>query len=89
MLSVGSKTPQLSIELSTSDEHTPGSTIQLYEIIGLNVSIAIPEVSTMMHAQVVKYQVCAHSCTTMFLIHTIGTDLFTDCRTQSNWDVIS
>ena len=47
MLSVGSKTPQLSIELSTSDEYTPGSIVQLQEIIGLNVSITLPEVSTL------------------------------------------
>ena len=48
MLSVGSKTPQLSIELSTSDEYTPGSVIQLQEIIGLNVSVTLPEVSATM-----------------------------------------
>ena len=47
MLNVGSKTPQLSIELSTSDEYTPGSIVQLQEIIGLNVSITLPEVSTL------------------------------------------
>ena len=46
MVSVGSKTPQLSIELSTSDEHTPGSIIQLQEVISLNVSVTLPEVST-------------------------------------------
>ena len=47
MLNVGSKTPQLSIELSTSDVYTPGSIVQLQEIIGLNVSITLPEVSTL------------------------------------------
>ena len=46
MISVGSKTPQLLIELSTSDEYTPGSVIQLQEVIGLNVSVTLPEVST-------------------------------------------
>ena len=49
MISVGSKTPQLSIELSTSDEYTPGSVIQLQEVIGLNVSVTLPEVSTVVN----------------------------------------
>ena len=67
MLSVGSKTPQLSIELSTSDEYTPGSIVQLQEIIGLNVSITLPEVSTLQvvnmpgHRQEVNYSPYAMS----------------------------
>ncbi len=48
MVIVGSKTPQLSIELSTSDEYTPGSIVQLQEVIGLNVSVTLPEVRNTM-----------------------------------------
>ena len=60
MLSVRSKTPQLSIGLSTSDEYTPGSIVQLQEIIELNVSITLPEVSAIngVSAHLVKIDAC-------------------------------
>ena len=33
------------MEFTTSDEHTPGNMIQLYELISVNISITLPEVS--------------------------------------------
>jgi hypothetical protein len=36
--------PQLSMNFTTSDINTPGSTIQLEELITMNVSITLPEV---------------------------------------------
>ena len=85
MLSVGSKTPQLSTELSTSDEYTPESIIQLQEVIGLNVSVTLPEVSATV--PVLMWSKCMLSHDNV--VHTLGIDLFTDCRTQSGWDVVS
>lgn len=39
-----SVTPQLSMNFTTSDINTPGSIIQLEELISMNVSITLPEV---------------------------------------------
>ena len=40
-----SRIPQLSVAYSTSDENTPGNTIQLEELVHVNATIILPEVS--------------------------------------------
>ena len=44
-ISMESKTPQISMAYSTSDDQTPANIIQLEELIHLSISIAFPEVS--------------------------------------------
>ena len=44
MLSVAAKSPQLSIDFTTSDENTPESMIQLNEVVSMNISVTLPEV---------------------------------------------
>ena len=72
-VSMDSKTPQLSITYATSDENTPDNTVQLEELISLNVSVQFPEVSSYMigpHTDLI--QTCC--CWTQISGHHILTD---------------